>query len=532
MTQSSVFGHQGQDQGSAISYPTTTIERYYEEHCCNKKPLIMNTQTNPSLTTEENSPLENALQLEITVLHTLIGRSRAQHRRALYFRRLEMFMKCYNRYSLNHIHKITKSSGYLRRYLMSISSGSKKSRLSKEEEEDDDEEWTILSMERKKSKGDHNNNIIDEEMKKWKNEKKPVALESLIVPTSNLNGNKKKKKMERESLCSLTRHVQWLYCICFKYLPECLSRLEYTCEAFYREIANGFFLPYCSVVVAALARIRVILMRFGREAVKECIDIVTFSSKLTTIMNHSDSSTKEILLFNYLKEVLEDCNFSAWMNQFMEIDKDWQPGTKRNNNDRKLDDDKDITDLMGSDTVDADNSIGGDVMNNKSTVSPNEAKKKNVEEDFGESVNIDESQVEENIVRIVPEDSDINTNIIHTKNSKKRKETSTNNVVHNDDDNITAPKRMKESKDVKKRIKSSKKIKKEPQSKEEQDGDDNIDSIFSDLTTKDTSSKKNTKCDENSKKNEKKRKKKDKKEKLNKSKKKKKKKDIFDDIFS
>jgi len=489
----------------------------------------MNTQTNPSLTTKENSPLENALHLEITVLHTLIGRSRAQHRRALYFRRLEMFMKCYNRYSLNHIHKITESSGYLRRYLMSISSGSKNSRLSKEEE-DDDEEWTISSMKRKKSKSDHNNNIMDEEMKKWKNEKKPPALESLI-PISNLNGNNKKKEMERESLCSLTRHVQWLYCICSKYLPECLSRLEYTCEAFYREIANGFFLPYCSVVVAALARIRVILMRFGREAVKECIDIVTFSSKLTTVMNHSDSSTKEILLSNYLKDVLEDCNFSAWMNQFMEIDKDWQPGTKRNN-DRKLDDDKDIIELMGCDTVDAEDIIGGDVMNNKSSVSPNEAKKKNVEEDFGESVNIDESQVEDNTVRIVPKDSDINTNIIHTKNSKKRKETNTN-VVHDDDNNnITAPKKMKESKDLKKRIKSSKNIKKEPQSKEEQDGHDNIDSIFSGLTTKDTSSKKNTKCDESSKKNEKKRKKKDKKEKLNKSKKKKKKKDIFDDIFS
>jgi len=46
---------------------------------------------------------------------------------------------------------------------------------------------------------------------------------------------------------------------------EALSRLEYASDALFPEIARGFFLPFCTVAVAAIARIRALLLRLASE---------------------------------------------------------------------------------------------------------------------------------------------------------------------------------------------------------------------------------------------------------------------------
>jgi hypothetical protein len=51
-------------------------------------------------------------------------------------------------------------------------------------------------------------------------------------------------------------------------IPEMVSRLEYASDAFFQEIARGFFLPVCCIAVAALARIRVLLLHLGSEIVR------------------------------------------------------------------------------------------------------------------------------------------------------------------------------------------------------------------------------------------------------------------------
>mmetsp|Transcript_21777 Transcript_21777/g.33069 ORF Transcript_21777/g.33069 Transcript_21777/m.33069 type:complete len:286 (+) Transcript_21777:2-859(+) len=51
--------------------------------------------------------------------------------------------------------------------------------------------------------------------------------------------------------------------------PELLSRIEYAASAFFTEIERGFFLNYCTVAVAALARIRVLVNHLGREGIME-----------------------------------------------------------------------------------------------------------------------------------------------------------------------------------------------------------------------------------------------------------------------
>ncbi len=47
-------------------------------------------------------------------------------------------------------------------------------------------------------------------------------------------------------------------------LVECLSRIQHAATALLAEISRGYFLPVCTVALACLARIRVILMRIGR----------------------------------------------------------------------------------------------------------------------------------------------------------------------------------------------------------------------------------------------------------------------------
>mmetsp|Transcript_7093 Transcript_7093/g.10751 ORF Transcript_7093/g.10751 Transcript_7093/m.10751 type:complete len:286 (-) Transcript_7093:94-951(-) len=51
--------------------------------------------------------------------------------------------------------------------------------------------------------------------------------------------------------------------------PELLSRIEYAARAFFTEIERGFFLNYCTVALAALARIRILVQHLGREATME-----------------------------------------------------------------------------------------------------------------------------------------------------------------------------------------------------------------------------------------------------------------------
>ena len=52
-------------------------------------------------------------------------------------------------------------------------------------------------------------------------------------------------------------------------LPEILSRIQYAASALFQEIERGFFLPLCTVALGALARIRILILRMGRQHLSE-----------------------------------------------------------------------------------------------------------------------------------------------------------------------------------------------------------------------------------------------------------------------
>ena len=54
------------------------------------------------------------------------------------------------------------------------------------------------------------------------------------------------------------------------HVPEVLSRILYAAEGLYTELSRGYFVPFCTAALAAISRIRALLMRMGREG---CIEL-------------------------------------------------------------------------------------------------------------------------------------------------------------------------------------------------------------------------------------------------------------------
>ena len=54
------------------------------------------------------------------------------------------------------------------------------------------------------------------------------------------------------------------------HVAEVLSRILYAAEGLYTELSRGYFVPFCTAALAAISRIRALLMRMGREG---CIDL-------------------------------------------------------------------------------------------------------------------------------------------------------------------------------------------------------------------------------------------------------------------
>lgn len=85
------------------------------------------------------------------------------------------------------------------------------------------------------------------------------------------------------------------------HFPELISRMEHAGSALLIEINRGFFLPFCTVALASLARIRTLILKLGRlglAKLKELSDSVNFLSisqeLFVTIMDLFLESSSEI----------------------------------------------------------------------------------------------------------------------------------------------------------------------------------------------------------------------------------------------
>jgi hypothetical protein len=72
-----------------------------------------------------------------------------------------------------------------------------------------------------------------------------------------------------------------------KDLPEILSRIEFASQPLFLEICRGYFLPFCTICLAALARIRTVLMRMAHQ-VMNVLESVEGNVQVATLLKDMD----------------------------------------------------------------------------------------------------------------------------------------------------------------------------------------------------------------------------------------------------
>ena len=173
--------------------------------------------------------LLQALSLDLSVLEALLQQHRCSHGRAKYFSRISMTLRSIQRYNFSDI----------------------PSQLTTLEKE-----VNTQSQQRKRKKRRNEEEAWELNKKKTKD---PVLVQ-LEEQLSNLQQN----------LC--------------EHLPQALSRIQHASAALFKEVSRGFFLPFCTVALAALARTRMLLRRLGRLAL---MDLNQFQGTISEILGKS-----------------------------------------------------------------------------------------------------------------------------------------------------------------------------------------------------------------------------------------------------
>ena len=167
-----------------------------------------------------------ALSLDVQVLTMLLQRNRSQQHRSRYYRRLKLFLSSLKRYRLDN-------GSFFIGLLSTISGnadwmGYTLDRDSKKRARGFEDKWEI--------KGSEKNAVgADEE-------------DETQLPNQLSTLSK-----------TLTRHI-----------PEVLSRIMCAAEALYIELSRAYFVPFCTVALASVSRIRSVMMMMGREG---CIEL-------------------------------------------------------------------------------------------------------------------------------------------------------------------------------------------------------------------------------------------------------------------
>jgi len=172
-----------------------------------------------------------ALKLEVTILEALLQRNQSSHSKTKYFQRTSMVLRSLHRYKLLLLSttlETWKQSVLDRKQLLANAKATAKRKR-------ETEQWDLTSIQ---------NDITSQ-----------PTTESLLLDDSL-----------QITLSSIQQNLQI-------HLPEVLSRIQYASQPLFLEISRGFFLPFCTVALAALARIRVLLMRCGHDGLSVVQDV-------------------------------------------------------------------------------------------------------------------------------------------------------------------------------------------------------------------------------------------------------------------
>jgi hypothetical protein len=181
---------------------------------------------------------QEALALEVSILDALLRRNRCSHQRTKYFQRLSMAFRALQKYTVL----------------------------------DSYNELTTLQEE------------VTEKGKQYKKKRK---LEQVFWDIQTTSKNNEKE----EEISQLMTRLELLGTNIIQGFPECVSRLECAAQGLFAEMARGFFLPFCTVAVGAVARIRSLLLRLGRHALQNCLPTLQLEWK--SLLPDSESALNQ-----------------------------------------------------------------------------------------------------------------------------------------------------------------------------------------------------------------------------------------------
>ena len=255
------------------------------------------------------SAISEALSLDLQVLTLLLRRNSAAHHRARYYRRLQMMIRSLERYGLHDAN----ASFYeelvspIRAELEWIQSMADRDRRKRARGVEDKWTTTASSTRRRESSQRDDDGVA------YRNTDNDDETSLLVSQTIGLSRK-------------LTHH-----------LPEVLSRILYAAEGLYTELSRGYFVPFCTVALAAISRIRALLMRMGREG---CVDLGRILTAIDSVLEADGTNAIEgdlwhdkfdlLRLKRLLKKIRQnnelgkDTDWGDWtsklMDTFVEID--------------------------------------------------------------------------------------------------------------------------------------------------------------------------------------------------------------------
>mmetsp|Transcript_10783 Transcript_10783/g.22987 ORF Transcript_10783/g.22987 Transcript_10783/m.22987 type:complete len:523 (-) Transcript_10783:420-1988(-) len=212
------------------------------------------------------------LALETFVLESLLKRHRCNHGRTIYFRRMDMVL---NRLLLAGVVPRGKRS-----MLVVTDAVHRLNDLQKDTIRYQNEERNRKSagLKRRRRGGQ-----VEEEEERW-------DIQSLLLH--------EKKSSEATGAGAGTARIaeklQALIRVWTRTIPELLSRIQHASKALFKEVSRGFFLPFCTVALGALARIRALLMEIGVKGLTKLQELEFGLSETETETNQQQHREPKI----------------------------------------------------------------------------------------------------------------------------------------------------------------------------------------------------------------------------------------------
>jgi hypothetical protein len=254
--------------------------------------MVAGTTLSSSFSQQEKHVLEG-LELEISILRLLLKRHRTSHGRTKYYRRLMMTLKCL------HIQPQTTKDN--NKVVSLFCDAMVRLEALKEQATNLHQRNTVVRKEKQLSKQPRPQQEEQWSLMKSSSMNQPDTTTSttqLVASTpldslSTLQQQQQQQQQEfRELVKTFTHGIQQL-----------LSRIVHASKALFWEVSRGFFLPFCTVALSALARIRVTVLYLGR------IGLTLLNKELQPFLLVPESSV-----------LLTTTDYEKYMSMFLDVD--------------------------------------------------------------------------------------------------------------------------------------------------------------------------------------------------------------------